>query len=266
MTAEHPAYGTLRQVTPLASVVLQDNPGTMTLDGTNTWVLGEPGGDVVVVDPGEHDDEHLGRLLGQGRVVLTLVTHRHHDHTGGVDRFAELTGAPVRSTDPSFLRGGGRAFEPGEEIEAAGVVVTAIPTPGHTADSTSFRVRAANGPRADVVLTGDTILGRGTTVLDDTDGDLGDYLDSLATLAAHGPIPALPGHGPDLPDLEAIARDYRAHREQRLDQVRGALRTLGADASARAVTAHVYSDVDPGLLPVAERSVRVQLDYLRTHS
>ncbi|NLU83375.1 MBL fold metallo-hydrolase [Rhodococcus sp. HNM0569] len=265
MPVEHPAYGRVREVTPLASVVLENNPGMMTLDGTNTWVLRAPGHDeCVVVDPGEADDAHLDVLAEVGPVALTLVTHRHHDHTDGIDGFVERTGASVRAVDPRFHRGGGNSYEPGEVIEVAGLVVTVVPTPGHTADSVSLHVRAAQGDAGAAVVTGDTILGRGTTVLDDTDGDLGDYLSSLRRLIDLGPnIPVLPGHGPDLPDLETIARGYLAHREERLDQVRAALADLGADAPVEAVVEHVYTDVDPKLWPVAEKSVNVQLEYLR---
>ncbi|MGH3493269.1 MAG: MBL fold metallo-hydrolase, partial [Sciscionella sp.] len=131
-------------------------------------------------------------------------------------------------------------------------------TPGHTVDSVCFDVRVAAEPER-AVLTGDTILGRGTTVL----SDLGDYLASLATLSAMPEgIPALPGHGPEQPDLAALAADYLEHRRQRLDQVRAALRRLGPDASARAVVELVYADVDPALWGPAEHSVRAQLAYL----
>lgn len=260
MTPAHPAYGQLRPVTDVASVMLANNPGMMTLDGTNTWILHAPGSvECVVVDPGENDEEHLRRVAGTGPVALTLITHRHGDHTGGVDRFHELTSAPVRSVDPAFLRGGAAALAGGEVIEVAGLTLRILATPGHTADSVSIVI---DGDAS--VLTGDTILGRGTTVLDDSDGDLGDYLASLNALADLGEgLTVLPGHGPDLPDLQAISRQYLAHREERLEQVRAALVTLGDSASAREVVEHVYSDVDPKLWPVAEKSVVVQLAYLR---
>ena len=92
----HPAYGTLRPVTDTASVLLADNPGLMTLDGTNTWVLRGPRSDeVVVVDPGPDDDEHIAKLVGVGRIALVLISHRHGDHTDAIDKLAELTGAPT---------------------------------------------------------------------------------------------------------------------------------------------------------------------------
>lgn len=260
MTPAHPAYAQLRQVTDIAAVMLEDNPGMMTLDGTNTWILRAPGREeCVVVDPGDADEEHLLRVASVGPVALTLITHRHGDHTGGIDRFVELTGSPVRSVDPRFRRRTDAGLPDGELIEEVGLAIRVLRTPGHTLDSTSFVIEGEGS-----VLTGDTILGRGTTVLDASDGDLGDYLASLRSLIDLGTgRTVLPGHGPDLPDLQTVAQQYLDHREGRLDQVRAALDTLGADASVRSVVEHVYTDVDEKLWPVAEQSVRVQLDYLR---
>lgn len=255
---EHPAYGLLRPVTDTASVLLCDNPGKMTLDGTNTWVLRGPGSaEMVVVDPGPDDrDEHIERLADLGPIPLVLISHRHGDHTGGIDRIVELTGAVVRSVGSGFLRGLGGPLSDGEVIDAAGLRITVMATPGHTADSLSFLLD-------DAVLTADTVLGRGTTVIDSEDGDLGDYLESLRRLRGLGHRRVLPGHGSDLDDIAAVTDVYLAHREERLDQIRAALRALGDDADARAVVEHVYTDVDENLWDVAEWSVQAQLNYLR---
>jgi glyoxylase-like metal-dependent hydrolase (beta-lactamase superfamily II) len=137
-----------------------------------------------------------------------------------------------------------------------------VATPGHTADSVSFLLDGSGV--APAVLTGDTVLGRGTTVIAHPDGALGPYLTSLRRLAELEPdTVALPGHGPELPDAAAAATAYLVHREQRLEQVRAALATLGADATPPQVVEHVYADVDRSLWPAAELSVRAQLDYLR---
>ncbi|WP_227998081.1 MBL fold metallo-hydrolase [Nocardia australiensis] len=260
MTLTHPAYGQLRQVTPTASVLLADNPGQMTLDGTNTWILRARGGsDCVVIDPGPKDKTHSEAIARatEGNIALTLVTHRHHDHTGGVDHLVKLTGTPVRAGTPEFLRGSDAPLIDGEVIETAGLRITVLDTPGHTKDSVSFVLD-------DAVLTGDTILGSGTTVLDSSDGALADYLASLDRLVEAGSGRALlPAHGPDHPDLEPVARYYIAHRKQRLDQVREALRELGPDAGAMAVVRKVYADVDKRLWLAARSSVQAQLEYLR---
>jgi glyoxylase-like metal-dependent hydrolase (beta-lactamase superfamily II) len=251
----HPAYGELRQVTESAAVVLEDNPGTMTLEGTNTWLLRAPGATAcVVVDPGHEDEPHLTRVAeAAGEVALILVTHQHADHVEGAPWLAARTGAPIRAFDGT-LCADAPALTDEEVVEAAGLSIQVLHTPGHTEDSICLTVDGA-------VLTGDSVLGRGTTVI----ADLGAYLDTLRRLTTvpAGTI-ALPGHGPELPDVAATAREYLAHREERLDQVRAALRELGPGATARQVVELVYHDVDESLWTPAEWSVRAQLDYLRS--
>jgi len=270
-------------VAPFAGVLRADNPGPMTLDGTRSYVLGAPGTPGrVVVDPGPDLEPHLAALAEAGPVDLVLVTHRHADHTGGLARFRALTGAPSRGALPEFTAAGagGAAVGPladGEVLDVAGLRIEVLATPGHTADSVCLVVSAPGEPASGtVVLTGDTVLGRGTTVLAEPDGSLRDYLaslDRLAALGLPGPVPGLPGHGPVVPDLGAAVHAYREHRLERLDQVRSALTAVGATlpdgdadlpaALLDAVTGAVYADVDPSVLPAARSSVRAQLEYLR---
>jgi glyoxylase-like metal-dependent hydrolase (beta-lactamase superfamily II) len=257
----HPAYGIVREVTPFASVLLEDNPGSMTLDGTNTWLLRAPGADgCVVVDPGYEDEPHLTRIIeAAGRIEAILITHHHPDHVQGAPWLAKQAAAPVRAFDASLCLGGAPLVD-GEGLVLAGLDIEVIHTPGHTTDSICLAIDH-NGQSA--VVTGDTVLGRGTTVISPPpDGDLGSYLDSLKTLASRRGV-VLPGHGPDLPDLTVIAAEYLAHREQRLDQIRAALLTLGENATARQVVELVYADVDHSLWGAAEWSVHAQLAYLR---
>lgn len=255
----HPSYGRARVVTPTASVVLENNPSAMTLEGTNSWLLaGEGSASRIVVDPGYEDHEHLALLEAQRPIELILLTHHHPDHAEGASWLAARTGAPVRAFDPELCLRGRPLFD-GEVFAAAGLELQVLHTPGHTFDSVSLRFDHAGRTS---VLTGDTVLGHGTTVL----SDLGDYLSSLRTLRD---LPAgtqgLPGHGPELVDLTATVRAYIEHREQRLDQVRSALEQLGqsaAEAVPYRVVEIVYSDVDRSLWGPAEASVRAQLEYL----
>jgi glyoxylase-like metal-dependent hydrolase (beta-lactamase superfamily II) len=247
--------------------VLAPNASAMTLDGTNTWIVAEPDSDLaVVIDPGPLDDAHLTHVIATAekagrRIALTLLTHGHPDHAEGAGRFAELTGTKVRALDPA-LRLGDEGLAAGDVVRTGGLELRVVPTPGHTADSLCFHL-----PADQAVLTGDTILGRGTTVVAHPDGRLGDYLDSLRRLRSltvdDGVHTVLPGHGPVLEDAQGAVEFYLAHRAHRLAQVETAVENGHAVASD--VVAHVYADVDRSLWPAAELSVLAQLDYLREH-
>ena len=249
---------------PFAFCVLAPNPGPMTLEGTNTWLLsGAAGGPAIVVDPGPDDPGHLERVLEAAHEHgmdprLTMLTHGHPDHAAGARNFAELAGTPVRALDPRF-RLGDEGLVGGSTVAIGDVEVRVVSTPGHTSDSLSFLL-VADGS----LLTGDTVLGRGTTVVAYPDGRLDDYLESLqrlSELAAEGAISrVLPGHGPVLDDPIGVVSAYRAHRQERLDQVRAA---VGAGArTPHEVVEAVYADVDRSVWPAAELSVRAQLEYL----
>ncbi|MBG6179307.1 MBL fold metallo-hydrolase [Arthrobacter sp. CAN_A1] len=248
----------------LARYRLAPNPGPMSLEGTNSYVLAAPAGGrgrrpVVIVDPGPLDEEHLAGLASAGPVELVLITHRHRDHTEAGERFHQLTGASVRAMDPAHCHGGDPLVD-GEEITAAGVRIRVLATPGHTSDSVCFHLPDDGDTGS--VLTGDTILGRGTTIIDYPDGRLGPYLDSLAKLNALGRAVVLPAHGPVLPDLAAVSLAYRQHRDERLDQIRAALARVGAGATVQDIADLVYADVDSSVRRAAEASVAAQLDYL----
>jgi glyoxylase-like metal-dependent hydrolase (beta-lactamase superfamily II) len=255
------AYEKPRDVTPWASVVLAANPSSMTLEGTNTWLLRAPGSDsAIVVDPGPDHDAHLTPVIeAAGRVSRILLTHGHVDHSAGAHRLAELTGAPLLALDAA-QRLAEAGLHEGDVVSASGVDVRVWATPGHSSDSLCFLL---DDGEQRAVLTGDTILGRGSTVVAYPDGDLAAYLTSLRRLVELGETTVLPGHGPELAAAGVAAQSYLDHREQRLAQVRAALAQLGPDADARAVVEQVYSDVDQSLWWAAEMSVRAQLAYLR---
>jgi len=268
-----------------ARCVLAPNPGPMTLEGTNTWLLAAPGADVgVVVDPGPGDEDHLAAVLAAVadagvRVGVVLLTHAHPDHAEGARRFAELAGAGVRALDPAQCLGD-EGLGDGDVLAFGGLELVVVATPGHTSDSLSFLLSGeavggasaggravAGAAAASALLTGDTVLGRGTTLIAHPDGRLADYLASLERLAAlagtHDVRAVLPGHGPVLDRPVEAIEGYLDHRRHRLAQVAQAV--AGGAVGARAVVEVVYADVDPVLWPAAELSVRAQLDYLAGH-
>jgi glyoxylase-like metal-dependent hydrolase (beta-lactamase superfamily II) len=259
--------------------VLAPNPGIMTLEGTNTWVLREAENrPAIVVDPGPLDSQHLDAVAeAAGEVAMVLLTHRHLDHSEAARAFAERVGCGVRALDPAY-RLGSEGLGDGDVVAVGELEVRVVATPGHTGDSLSFVV-----PSERAVLTGDTVLGRGTTVVAHPDGELGAYLDSLQRLyrlaEAQEITTIWPGHGPVIGDALSVLDHYLVHRHERLEQVREALRDLLADPASyaelvrgdalgeasslpRAVVERVYVDVHPVLWGAAELSVRAQLAYL----
>ncbi|THV12902.1 MBL fold metallo-hydrolase [Nocardioides caeni] len=256
--------------------VLAPNPGLMTLDGTNTWILREPGARrSIVVDPGPLHDDHLDAVAAvAGEVEAVVVTHHHIDHTEAARSFAERMGCGVRGLDADQCWRADPVVD-GEQIELDGLALQVHHTPGHTRDSISLLVEADRA-----LLTGDAVLGRGTTVIAHPDGDLAGYfasLDRMRGLVQDGRVATLwPAHGPVLGDAGGVLDHYRAHRRERLAQVEAALATLGMTTTAldpdvaddpilaRRVVEIVYADVDEALWGAAEWSVRAQLAHLAT--
>lgn len=243
-----------------ATCVLAPNPSLMTLDGTNTWVLREPDARrSVVVDPGPLDVGHLDRVAETaGSVAMVLLTHGHSDHSEAARTFSERMRCDVRALDPAFVLGS-EGLHGGDVVEVDGLEIRVVSTPGHTSDSLSFVL-----PAEAAVLTGDTVLGRGTTVVAHPDGELGAYLGSLRRLRdlaeARKVEMVWPGHGPVLADALGVLDHYLQHRAERLEQVREAVADGAVEAAD--VVRRVYADVDPQLWPAAELSVRAQLAYL----
>jgi glyoxylase-like metal-dependent hydrolase (beta-lactamase superfamily II) len=248
------------RVTDTARCVLAPNPSPWTLDGTNTWVLRPPGAPrAVVVDPGPDDAGHLAAVQAAADVpiVAVLLTHGHPDHAESARRAGEAWGAPVRALDPAH-RLGGEGLVDGDVVDVGDWSVRVVGTPGHSADSVSLVVDHDAS-----LLTGDTVLGRGTSLVAWPDGRLADYLASLERLqevAAQGVARILPGHGPVVDDPLGRLAAYLAHRRARLDEV--------AEVMARGVTdpaeivAIVYADVPKAVWPAAELTVRAQVEYL----
>ena len=244
---------------PRVTRVLAPNPSPLTLEGTNTFVVAEPGaGTAVVIDPGPADEGHaraVVRACGGREVELVLLTHTHVDHAEGARAFAERVGAPLAAIAPGWASPGAPDLAAGGPVAAAGLELRPLPTPGHAADHCCFELAAERA-----VFTGDHVLGRGTTVVEWPGGDMADYLASLELLRELRPERLYPGHGPLVTDAVARVEGYLAHRRDREAQVLDALDA--GDRTPAEIVARVYAEVDRALHPAAELSVRAHLAEL----
>ncbi|HSK96663.1 MAG TPA: MBL fold metallo-hydrolase [Euzebyales bacterium] len=254
--------GNAAAVRPLDAVTVRvraANPSPMTLSGTNTYLVGAPAGaEVVVVDPGPDLPAHRATVesaiadLG-ARVVAVVVTHHHADHAEAVG-WAEQWGVPAYAFDPRRVPGT-RALGDGATLPLAGITLTARHLPGHCSDQLCLQV-----DQTGAVLTGDHVLGSGTTVIAWPDGDLEQYLASLGELEAMRPSALYPGHGEVVDDAVARIHELAAHRAQRTAQITSALGD--GPVTVPAIVAQVYPHLDARLHGAAGRSVRAHLDVL----
>lgn len=258
-----PALGSLAPVERLDEVVtrvLGPNPSPMTLDGTNTYVIGVGGtGEALVVDPGPEDPQHLAAVEGvladlDATVRAIVVTHHHLDHAAAAGAWAARFGVRVRAAGPVA----GEATTPathGQRIALADLDVEVVATPGHTRDHIALRLGSGG------LLTGDHVLGRGTSVVTHPDGDLGAYLASLRRVLELGPDVLYPGHGPALgKDPDAVLRYYLEHRQYREQQILAGL--AEGPATPRQLVEQIYAEVAAHLWGAAEASTRAAVAML----
>jgi glyoxylase-like metal-dependent hydrolase (beta-lactamase superfamily II) len=250
------------ELEPLVTRVLAPNPSAMTLDGTNTYLVGAPdSGQSVVVDPGPDDAAHLSAVEAalaarDARCVAVLVTHHHGDHAEAALPWAERFGVPVAAASREVAGPRGKLLEPGDRLALAGTAFGVVATPGHTGDHLAFRLESG------AVLVGDHVLGRGTSVVTHPEGDVVAYLESLRRVHDLGPSALYCGHGPELTeDPTAVLDFYLAHRAYREEQVVGAL-TDGPRTVDQLVET-IYAAYPREVWPFAAQSTRATLGKLR---
>jgi glyoxylase-like metal-dependent hydrolase (beta-lactamase superfamily II) len=229
--------------------VVAPNPGPYTGPGTNTWIV-NAGPVVVVIDPGPEDDGHLAaidRKLAGATVGVVLATHSHPDHLPLAERLAAAHRATVRRYPE---------LGDGDVVRAGTLNLTALHTPGHSADHLCFWIaedRAA--------FTGDLVLGKGSSMVTYPEGNVAAYLDSLKRLAEMKPRILFPGHWDPVTDALQKIDEYRTHRLGREAQVLAEVR-LGR-GTARELTLRVYgAEVGEDLMPAAEMTMRAHLQKL----
>lgn len=253
-----------------------DNPGPLTLDGTRTWILGSER--PVVVDPGPEGPGRTERVTeavraaAAGPAEAVCLTHAHADHAGCAAEVAARLSAPLLASAEALRRLGeagpdrretggpaaARALADGERVPVDGgrSHLEVVEAPGHSRDHLAFLWLPSRA-----LLTGDLVLGRGSSLIVFPDGDVGAALASLARLIALRPSRLLPGHGPPVEDAVGRLAEYRRHRLERDRQVRDALEA-GAGSMDQLRT-RVYGDIEPDLRRPAELSLLAHLAHLR---
>ncbi|HYC12623.1 MAG TPA: MBL fold metallo-hydrolase [Stellaceae bacterium] len=259
-------YGVLEQVTPLVRRIVARNPSPYTADGTGTYVVGR--GRVAVIDPGPKLPQHVDALLHALRgetVTHILVTHTHADHSPASPALQRATGAPTHgfgphaaALGPAVEEGGDRDFVPdrvmreGDTVEGPDWRLEAIHTPGHTSNHLCFAL-----PQERVLFSGDHLMGWSTSVIAPPDGNMGDYLRSLAKLLPRSDLSYLPTHGPAIPDPQAFVQAFIDHRREREAAILH--RLAGGDTDIPAIVRAVYVGLPNVLHRAAGRSVLAHL-------
>ncbi|HEY8571704.1 MBL fold metallo-hydrolase [Phenylobacterium sp.] len=266
-------YGRCDQVSPLIRRVIANNPGPFTFVGTGTYIVGR--GEVAVIDPGPDDPAHLEAILAATageKIAQIVITHHHSDHSPLAAPLKAKTGAPIwgcavagHDEDDGGVKmeaGHDLAFQPdisvcggGAEISGPGWTLEAIATPGHTSNHICYALREEN-----CLFSGDHIMGWSTTVITPPDGDMTDYLESLERIKARGFSTLWPTHGPPIREVGPFIDAYIAHRQERVDQILGALQS--GPAKIRELVPRLYADVDSKLWPAASRSMLAAMIHL----
>ena len=248
-----------RRVTARATWLLAPNPGPMTFDGTNSWVLHEPGRrGAVIVDPGPDRPDHLDALVklaveAGGEVTAILLSHGHFDHSQGVPELARRTGAPVLAATRDWAD---QVIGDGPQtLELAGLRIEVVPTPGHSEDSLSFLL-----PDDGSMLTGDTVLGRSAPIMLDV-GQMISSLRTIRSLVGDGEHVVLPGHGPVVAEPGPLLALALEAREARLAQIEQAVRD--GHQSVSAIAERLYGGFDERIRRPVEATVLAHVRYLR---
>jgi glyoxylase-like metal-dependent hydrolase (beta-lactamase superfamily II) len=207
------------------------NPSALTLDGTNTYVVGG-----WIVDPGPDDDRHIEavRRAAGGPLEGVVLTHSHSDHSEGAGKLGVQVTLPTDGQEVGPFR--------------------ALATPGHSPDSVCLVAGRA-------CFTGDTVLGRGSVFIAPGEGSLSAYLDSLRRLRSLDLEVLCPGHGPYVWEPAAKLDEYIAHR---LDRERRLVEALEAGLQSEdELLDAAWSEVPDELRGAAALTLQAHLEKLR---
>lgn len=263
-----PRHGEKVELSPLVARVTAPNPGPFTFHGTNTFLVGVD--EVAVIDPGPDDPAHVAAILaavGSAKVTAILVTHTHRDHSPAARALAAATGAPVwgegphRPARPLDLgeinpmdASSETDFEPdrrladGDVVSGRGWTLTAVATPGHTANHLCFALAEEK-----TLFTGDHVMAWSTSIVAPPDGAMVDYMASLRRLMARDDRLLLPAHGAGIADPKPFLAGLEAHRLGREAALLAALEA--GEATVAEMVASIYAGLDPRLHGAAALSL-----------
>jgi glyoxylase-like metal-dependent hydrolase (beta-lactamase superfamily II) len=267
----HPGpYGVPIPLSPLIRRVVANNPGPFTFTGTVTHLIGR--GEVMVLDPGPDDGDHIAALLAAtaGETIThILVSHTHRDHTDGVEALRAASGATVLGCAPDSATTGNpleasvdtsyrpdRVLADGEIVKGRGFTIETVATPGHARNHLAFALKEENA-----LFPGDHVMAWSTTIVAPPDGNMKDYKASLRKLLARPEEMYYPAHGPSLTHAKAFVAALLAHREAREAQILAAL--SGAARTVEEIVEAVYPDVPPNLRGAAGLSALAHLEELK---
>jgi glyoxylase-like metal-dependent hydrolase (beta-lactamase superfamily II) len=255
------------QLSPLIRRVLADNPSPFTFTGTQSFIVGR--GEVAVIDPGPDLANHVEALLAATageRIAAIVCTHTHRDHSPAARRLQQATDAPIigcaalafedqgpradDSFDPDYRPD--RVLADGEQLNGDGWTLQAVATPGHTSNHLCYFL-----PQENALFSGDHVMGWSTTIVSPPDGDMADYMASLAKLQAREERIYYPAHGPTIEAPHKLLRGLVLHRRQREGQILAEIKR--GEGHIPQMVARMYKSIDPRLHPAAGRSVLAHL-------
>jgi len=248
-------HGVASALSPLVRRIVAHNPGMMTGPGTNTYLVGID--EIVVIDPGPDDAEHLDAIAGCGgdRIRWIACTHTHADHSPGVAGLKERTGAEVLAFDSRDGLQVDRSMGDGDLIEATEFVLRAVHTPGHASNHLCFVLEQER-----MLFSGDHIMEGSTVVIRPPDGDMASYLQQLERIKTLRPKlrSIAPGHGHLIEQPAAKVDEYLEHRAMREAQILASLTTAGT-TTIDAIVGELYADTPEELHPMAAATVWAHL-------